>query len=79
MVALLSLAGTLGGSLLGVVASGKLTVYRIGQLEKKVEQHNCLVERMAAVEQAAKSAHHRLDELREEVAELEPLRMKGAE
>ena len=35
LVALLSLAGTLGGSLLGVIASSSLTRYRIEQLEKR--------------------------------------------
>lgn len=66
VVALLSLAGTLVGSLLGVVTSNRLTNYRIQQLEEKVNKHNCLVERMVIVEQSTKSAHHRLDELIEE-------------
>ena len=51
LVALLSLAGTIGGSMLGVIASSKLTVYRIEQLEKKVEKHNNLVERMYSLEE----------------------------
>jgi hypothetical protein len=38
-------------------------LYRIKALEKKVEKHNGLVERMVVVEQSAKSAHHRLDGL----------------
>lgn len=50
LVAILSLAGTLGGSLLGILASNKLTVYRLQQLEKKVEEHNNLVSRMYDVE-----------------------------
>lgn len=62
-VALLSLAGTLCGSLLGVLASNRLTVYRIGELEKKVEKHNSLVERVSLVEISARGAHRRLDEL----------------
>ena len=40
LVALLSLAGTLLGSLGGVLASSKLTNYRLSQLEKKVDRHN---------------------------------------
>ena len=56
VVALLSLVGTLGGSFLGVLASNKL-------LEKKVEKHNNLVERMVLVETEVKSAQHRLDSL----------------
>ena len=44
-----------------------MTVYRIGQLEKKVEKHNNLVERMALVEMSTKSAHKRMDELSHEI------------
>lgn len=65
VVGVLSLAGTVTGSLLGVLASNRLTLYRIGQLEKKVERHNNLVERMAIVEQSTKSAHHRIDDMLE--------------
>lgn len=63
IVALLSLVGTLGGSFLGVLASNKLINYRIQQLEKKVEKHNNLVERMVLVEAAVKSVDHRLENL----------------
>ncbi len=41
---------TLAGSFAGVVASSRLTAYRIQQLEKRVDQHNHLVERMYQVE-----------------------------
>ena len=51
LVAILGLVGTLAGSFLGVVASSKLTQYRIEQLEKKVEKHNNLVERMYNLEE----------------------------
>ena len=64
IVALISFAGTLAGTLGGIVASGRLTAYRISQLEKKVEKHNNLVERMVYVENSVKSAHHRIDELK---------------
>lgn len=65
IVALLSCAGTVIGSLAGIMTTAKMTNYRLLQLEKKVEKHNNLVERMVAVEQCAKSAHHRLDEINE--------------
>ncbi len=58
-VAVLSLVGTLAGSFWG----SRLTVYRVEQLEKKVDKHNNLVERMAVAENSLKSAHHRIDEL----------------
>lgn len=50
IVALLSLAGTLGGSFCGIMAANKLTNYRIEQLEKKVEKHNCVIERVYQLE-----------------------------
>ena len=46
-----------------------LITYRLEQLEKKVEKHNQLQDRMVVVEQSVKSAHHRIDELREDVEE----------
>ena len=49
-IALLSLVGTLAGSLLGVLASNKLTNYRIEKLEAKVAKHNNLVERTYKLE-----------------------------
>ena len=67
MVALIGLAGSAIGAFAGVLTSARLTNYRIEQLEKKVEKHNNLVERMALVEASTKSAHHRLDEMREEI------------
>lgn len=66
-MALLSMVGTLAGSIIGVLTANKLTTFRLEQLEKKVEKHNNLVERMALVEASTKSAHHRLDEMREEI------------
>ncbi|MBQ3137818.1 MAG: hypothetical protein IJB74_10120 [Clostridia bacterium] len=71
-VAVISLFGTLGGSLLGILASNRLTAYRIEQLEKKVEKHNRLVERTYKIEEEQevekeklKVINHRLDDLEE--------------
>lgn len=50
IIALLAFAGTVVGSLLGILAANKLVNYRIEQLEKKVEKHNNLVERMYNLE-----------------------------
>lgn len=65
VISLISFLGTLLGTLGGIVASNKLTVYRISQLEKKVEKHNNLVERMVKVEDSVKSAHRRIDDIKE--------------
>ncbi len=59
-----SIIGTFGG----ILVSSKLTTYRLEQLEKKVQQHNNLIERMYKVEDSVKSAHYRIDELREELS-----------
>lgn len=50
IVAILSLFGTLLGTFGGIMAANKLTNYRIEQLEKKVEKHNQVVERMYKLE-----------------------------
>ena len=50
IVALLGFAGTLLGSLFGVLAAQKLTQYRISQLEEKVEKHNNLIDRTYKLE-----------------------------
>ena len=58
LVALLGFAGTLVGSLLGVLASQKLTQYRLSQLEEKVNRHNNLIERTYRLEgQMAECCH----------------------
>lgn len=49
--------------IISALLTGSTILYRIQQLEKKVEKHNSLVERMVIVEQSTKSAHHRLDEI----------------
>lgn len=70
IVAFISFLGTLIGTLGGIIASSKLTTYRIQQLEKKVEQHNKVVERVyilerdkAVFEKELKVANHRIDDL----------------
>lgn len=43
--------------------------YRLEQLEKKVDKHNQIVERMAIAEEKLKVANHRIDDLEKEVTE----------
>jgi hypothetical protein len=69
IVGLLSLAGTLCGTFAGIITSAKLTVYRIEQLEKKVEKHNSVVERTAIIEDNLKSVWHTINEIKEDVKE----------
>lgn len=50
IVALIALLGSMIGTFGGIITASRLTNYRIEQLEKKVEKHNNLVERMFKVE-----------------------------
>ena len=52
LIALLSFAGTLVGTMGGILAANKLTNYRIEQLENKVEKHNKVIDRVYKLEQA---------------------------
>lgn len=66
IVAILSLVGTALGSILGVLTANRLTTYRIEQLEKKVDKHNSVMERTAALERDMKTVFHYIDELKED-------------
>lgn len=50
IVAVLSLVGTLAGTFGGILTSNRLTGYRIEQLEKKVEEHNGVCDRVTVLE-----------------------------
>jgi hypothetical protein len=79
LIAVTSLLGTIIGTFGGIISSQKILTIKmealektinlkIDNLEKKQDKHNCLIERMAIVEQSTKSAHHRLDEVKEKIA-----------
>jgi len=70
IVALIGLAGSAAGSLCGVLVSSKLTQYRLEQLEKKVEVHNQVIDRVYKLEERTelqeekiKVANHRIGDL----------------
>jgi len=56
LTALLGCAGTLLGSLGGVLASARLTNYRLAQLEERVKIHNSFSDRLSVIEERCK--HH---------------------
>lgn len=65
--ALYSLIGTIIGSAAGILVSNKLTAWRLEQLEKKIDKYadaqDDLKIRLVRVEESTKSAHHRLDDI----------------
>ncbi len=62
IVAVISLLGTLAGSLGGILVSSKLTAYRLEQLEKRVAEHNNFARRMPVVEEQIKDNTRRIEE-----------------
>ena len=73
IAALIGLCGSGIGAGVGVIVSAKMTQYRLEQLEKKVQAHNNLVERMYKVEgrtdlqeEEIRTANRRLDKLERE-------------
>jgi hypothetical protein len=66
VVAMLSLVGTLGGSLGGILVSSKLTNYRLQQLENRVAEHNHFAQRLPVIEEQIKVINHRLEDLERE-------------
>ena len=63
IVAGFALVGTAFGSIMGVLTSNKMTVYRIDQLEKKVDKHNEVIKRTYVLEEQMKVANHRIEDL----------------
>ena len=56
ILSLLSALCSLIGSLGGILVTSKLNLYRLEQLEKKVDKHNHLVERMYEIEKTVTTA-----------------------
>lgn len=64
IVGLLSLAGTLIGSICGIIASQKLTIYRIEQLEKKVDKHNQIADKVLEMQGRMNECEHNIRDLK---------------
>lgn len=64
---MLALIGTAMGTFGGILASAKLTTYRIEQLEKKVDRHNNFAEKIPIIQEQLKVANHRIDDLEKKV------------
>ena len=65
LTSILSLVGTLVGTFGGILVAGKLTTYRIEQLERKVEKHNSVVERTFKLEGKVTELQHEVADLKE--------------
>ena len=70
IIALIAFAGTLAGSYFAQKKSTALVVYRLEQLERKVDKHNSVIERTYKLEQnfclmdeKMRVANHRIGDL----------------
>ena len=64
IVALIGLAGSAVGAFAGVMASARLTQYRLQQLEEKVNRHNQIIERTYRLEGRMDEAEHDIRDLK---------------
>ena len=67
LTALLSLTGTLVGTLGGILAAGRQTAFRLQRLEEKVNKHNNLIERVYALERHDEVQDVKIERLESEV------------
>lgn len=70
VVSLISLAGTLFGSIAGIMTANRLTTYRVEELEKKVDKFNNVVERTFKLEQTTARQWDSIDEIKSDIAEI---------
>ena len=77
IVALISLVGTLFGTFAGIITSGKITNYRIAELEKQVEKHNNLIERTYSLEKRETLSEEKLKQIEHRIENLENYIIKG--
>ena len=64
VVAVLSLVGTLIGSMTGILTANKLVNYRLKKLEEKVQAHNNLVERTYKLEGSVLECQHDIRDIK---------------
>lgn len=63
ITALIALVGSAIGTFGGIIASQKLTQFRLEQLEKKVDKHNNVIERVFKLEAHEKAVDDKLEHL----------------
>lgn len=71
MVALIGLLGSALGTFAGIAVNSKLMIYRIEQLEKKVDTHNKVIDRVYKLEQRDAVADEEFKELKHRINGLE--------
>lgn len=71
IASLVSLVGTLVGTFSGIYASSKLTIYRIEQLEKKVDRFASIEEKLFELEKHNAVQDERTETIAENIRKVE--------
>lgn len=68
IVSLITLLGSALGTFAGIAVNSKLTNYRIEQLERKVDEHNSVIERTGKLEERVGGIDYRLKEIERSIS-----------
>ncbi|MCI8990811.1 MAG: hypothetical protein HFF59_08360 [Lawsonibacter sp.] len=71
LVALIGLAGSGAGAFGGILVSSKLTQYRLEQLERKVEVHNQVIDRVYKLEERTEVQEEKIKVANRRIGDLE--------
>lgn len=71
IVGIISFIGTVIGTFGGILASNKLTNYRIEELEKKQDKHNKVIERVYKLEERDSIIEEEIKSVNLRIADLE--------
>lgn len=64
IVAIISFIGTCLGTIGGIIASSKLTNFRLSELEEKVKKHNNIIERTYVLEGQVAEIQHDIRDMK---------------
>ena len=78
VVALIGLLGSGAGAFGGVLISSKLTQYRLEQLERKVEVHNQVIDRVYKLEERTELQEEKIRVANHRIGDLEDFHKGGA-
>ena len=70
LVALITGGLAIISNIMVAMAQNSKTIYRIEQLEKKMDKHNQLLERVAVIERDEKTQWKQIDEIKAKIAHI---------
>ena len=70
LVALITGGMAIISNIMVAFAQNSKTIYRIEQLEKKMDKHNNLIERVAVIERDEKTQWKQIDEIKAKIAHI---------